>query len=418
MGATQSVIIPTNGVLDIETRRQDFPALSQLVRGRPLAYLDNAASTQKPNHVIDTIANAYSHNYANVHRGVHYLSEQATEHFEAARRTVQRFINAREEREIIFVRGTTEAINMVASCYGRRSILADDEIIITGMEHHSNIVPWQMLCEQTGAKLRVVPVYESGELDLDAYERLLCEKTRMVAVVHISNALGTVNPVAAMIALAHQRGIPVLVDGAQAVAHTAVDVQALDCDFYAFSAHKLFGPTGIGVLYGKAALLEKFPPYQGGGEMIREVTFERTTYADIPNRLEAGTPHIVGAIGLGAAVDYVTRIGLSAIADYEHTLLEYATNQVATIPGLRIIGTARDKASILSFVLDNVHAHDIGTIVDQYGVAVRSGHHCAMPLINQFGLTATTRASFAFYNTHTEVDALVAALQHVREIFN
>lgn len=418
MGATQSVIIPTNGVLDIETRRQDFPALSQLVHGRPLVYLDNAASTQKPNHVIDAIADAYSHNYANVHRGVHYLSEQATEHFEAARRTVQRFINAREEREIIFVRGTTEAINMVASCYGRRSIQADDEIIITGMEHHSNIVPWQMLCEQTGAKLRVVPVFESGELDLDAYERLLCEKTRMVAVVHISNALGTVNPVAAMIALAHQRGIPVLVDGAQAVAHAAVDVQALDCDFYAFSAHKLFGPTGIGVLYGKAALLEKFPPYQGGGEMIREVTFERTTYADIPNRLEAGTPHIVGAIGLGAAIDYVTRIGLSAIADYEHTLLEYATNQVASIPGLRIIGTARDKASILSFVLDNVHAHDIGTIVDQYGVAVRSGHHCAMPLINQFGLTATTRASFAFYNTHAEVDALVAALKHVREIFN
>lgn len=418
MGAAQSAEIPTRGILDIETLRQDFPALNQLVRGQPLVYLDNAASTQKPTQVIDAIAAAYSHDYANIHRGVHYLSERATEHFEAARRTVQRFINAREGREIIFVRGTTEAINMVASCYGRRSVHAGDEILITAMEHHSNIVPWQMLCEQTGAKLRVVPVFENGELDLDAYERLLCDKTRMVAVVHISNALGTINPIAAMISLARPRGIPVLVDGAQAVAHTTVDVQTLDCDFYAFSAHKLFGPTGIGVLYGKAAWLEQFPPYQGGGEMIREVTFERTTYADIPNRFEAGTPHIVGAIGLGAAIDYVNKIGLSAIADHENALLEYATAKVAEIPGLRIIGTAREKSSILSFVLDQIHAHDIGTIVDQYGVAVRAGHHCAMPLINQFGLTATTRASFAFYNTYSEVDTLVSALRHVREIFS
>lgn len=417
MNTTKNILASKRSGLDVDAIRLDFPALEQTVSGHPLVYLDNAASTQKPRGVIDAITQAYTYNYANVHRGVHHLSEQATQHFELARRKVKQFINAAEEREVIFVRGTTEAINMVASCFGRRFIKADDEIVITGMEHHSNIVPWQMLCEQTGANLRVVPVFDNGELDIDAYERLLCDRTKLVAVVHISNALGTINPIKSMIAAAHRRGIPVLVDGAQAVSHTAVDVQALGCDFYAFSSHKLFGPTGIGVLYGRAALLEQFPPYQGGGEMIREVTFERTTYAGLPNRLEAGTPHIVGAIGLGAAIDYVTRIGLPAIAAYENELLAYATDAIAQVPGLRIIGTAREKAGVIAFVLDDVHAHDIGTIVDQYGVAVRSGHHCAMPLMNRFSVAATTRASFAFYNTHSEVDTLVSALRRVREIF-
>jgi cysteine desulfurase/selenocysteine lyase len=403
--------------LDVERVRRDFPALHQEVYGRPLVYLDNAASSQKPRQVIEAIDHYYSRDYANVHRGLHYLSERASDAFEAARRKVRDFIHAREEREIVFTRGTTEAINLVAYTFGRAGLRPGDEVLITALEHHSNIVPWQLVCEQTGAALRVAPVNDAGELDTEAFERLLSPRTRLVAVTHISNALGTVNPLPWIVEAAHARGARVLVDGAQAVQHAAVDVQALDCDFYAFSGHKLYGPTGIGVLYGKAELLEALPPWQGGGEMIREVTFERSTYADIPHRFEAGTPHIVGAIGLGVAVDYVAALGLPAIEAHERVLLEHATRALGAMPGVRIVGTAGSKASIVSFVLEGVHPHDAGTILDRQAIAVRAGHHCAMPLMDRFGLSGTTRASFAMYNTTQEIDRLAEGVEKVLEMF-
>ena len=407
--------VPAAG-LDVIRLRQDFPILRQTVNGKPLVYLDNAATSQKPQCVIDCEAHYYAALNANIHRGVHTLSQLATDAYEAARDTVQRLINAARREEIVFVRGTTEAINLVAASYGQR-LRPGDEILISAMEHHSNIVPWQLACERTGAILRVAPINDAGELLLDAFERLLGPRTRLVAVTHLSNALGTVNPVRYLIELAHARGIPVLVDGAQAVPHLNVDVQALDCDFYAFSGHKLYGPTGIGVLYGKAALLDVMPPYQGGGDMIREVTFRKTTYNELPFKFEAGTPNIAGVIGLGAAIGYVSAIGLDAIAAHEQALLAYATGQAAQIAGLRIIGTAADKASILSFVLDGVHPHDAGTILDLEGVAVRAGHHCAMPVMERFGVPATVRASFALYNTREEVDALFRAVRKSREVF-
>jgi cysteine desulfurase / selenocysteine lyase len=401
----------------VERLRQDFPILGELVRGKPLVYLDNAATAQKPQAVIDTLDRYYRAENANVHRGVHYLSELATAEYEAARDKVRAFVNAADRREVIFVRGTTEAINLVAQSYGRTFLQAGDEIVITAMEHHSNIVPWQILCEQVGAVLRVVPIDDDGEMIGAEYERLLTERTRLVSVAHISNALGTINPVRRIIELAHVRGVPVLIDGAQAAPHTAIDVQALDCDFYAFSGHKLFGPTGIGVLYGKAALLEAMPPYQGGGDMISSVTFEKTTYNQLPYKFEAGTPHIAGVIGLGAAIDYVQAVGLDAIAAYESDLLAYATERLTAIPQVRIIGTARHKASVTSFVVEGVHPHDVGTILDDQAIAIRAGHHCAQPVMQRFGVPATNRASLAFYNTRAEIDALVAGLARVIEVF-
>jgi len=401
----------------VERIRNDFPILKQQVHGKPLVYLDNAATSQKPQVVIDTVTQYYLAQNSNVHRGVHFLSEQATQAFEGARAKVARFLNASNAREVIFVRGATEGINLVAQSYGRTFIKAGDEILISAMEHHSNIVPWQMLCEQIGARLRVIPFNYDGELFLDEYERLLNEWTKLVAVVHVSNALGTINPIKQIIEMAHRRGIPVLVDGAQAVPHMRVDVQALDCDFYAFSGHKLFGPTGIGVLYGKADLLEAMPPYQGGGDMISAVTFEKTHYNTLPYKFEAGTPDIAGVIGLGVAIDYLSEIGLDAITAYEHELLAYATDALSTIKGVRIIGTAREKAGVLSFVLDGIHAHDIGTILDHEGIAIRAGHHCAMPVMQRFGVPATARASLAFYNTKEEVDALIRAIHKVIEVF-
>jgi cysteine desulfurase/selenocysteine lyase len=403
--------------LDVERVRKDFPILHQLIHGKPLVYLDNAATSQKPQVVLDALRTYYTTANANVHRGVHELSERATEAYEAARARVARFLNAADPREIVFVRGTTEGINLVAQSHGRRAVGPGDEVIVTGLEHHSNIVPWQMLCEEKGARLRVVPIDDAGEVDVDTYERLLGPATRLVALAHVSNALGTVLPVQAMIAAAHRHGVPVVVDGAQAVPHMAVDVRALDCDFYTFSGHKVFGPTGIGVLYGKAALLERMAPYQGGGSMIRSVSFERTTYNEPPDKFEAGTPNIAGAVGLGAALEYLEHVGLDAVAAHEHDLLGYATEALAAVPGLRLIGTARDKAAVLSFVLDDVHAHDVGTILDQEGIAARAGHHCAMPVMTRYGLAATTRASLALYNTREEIDALVRALGKVREIF-
>ncbi len=402
---------------DVERIRNDFPILKQQVHGKPLVYLDNAATSQKPQVVIDTVTQYYLAQNSNVHRGVHFLSEQATQAFEGARAKVARFLNASNAREVIFVRGATEGINLVAQSYGRTFIKAGDEILISAMEHHSNIVPWQMLCEQIGARLRVIPFNYDGELLLDEYEKLLNERTKFVAVVHVSNALGTINPIKQIIEMAHRRGIPVLVDGAQAVPHMRVDVQDLDCDFYAFSGHKLFGPTGIGVLYGKADLLEAMPPYQGGGDMISAVTFEKTHYNTLPYKFEAGTPDIAGVIGLGAAIDYLSEIGLDAITAYEHELLAYATDALSTIKGVRIIGTAREKAGVLSFVLDGIHAHDIGTILDHEGIAIRAGHHCAMPVMQRFGVPATARASLAFYNTKEEVDALIRAIHKVIEVF-
>ncbi|MDN0083379.1 cysteine desulfurase [Crenobacter sp. SG2305] len=402
--------------LNVDRLRQDFPLLSQAVHGKPLVYLDNAATTQKPSSVIECEARYYAEMNANVHRGVHSLSQRATDAFEAARDTVQRFVNAARREEIVFVRGTTEAINLVAASYGQR-FRPGDEILITEMEHHSNIVPWQLLCERSGAVLRVAPIDDTGTLRVDAFERLLGPATRLVAVTQLSNALGTINSLPELIALAHAAGAVVLVDGAQAVAHLPVDVQALDCDFYAFSGHKLYGPTGIGVLYGKAALLDAMPPYQGGGDMIREVTFAKTSYNDLPYKFEAGTPHIAGAIALAAAIDYVAGVGLPAIAAHEQALLAYATEQAAGVAGLRLIGTARDKASILSFTVDGVHPHDVGTILDSEGVAVRTGHHCAMPVMARFGVPATVRASFALYNTVDEVDALLRAVHRAQEVF-
>ncbi|MDO8208626.1 MAG: cysteine desulfurase [Gallionella sp.] len=397
--------------------RADFPILETQVHGKELVYLDNAATTQKPLAVIEAVSGYYRHYNANVHRGIHALSQRATDAFEAARAKVQRLINAASPDEIIFVRGTTDAINLVAQSYGRSRIKAGDEIILSQMEHHSNIVPWQLLCQQTGASLRIIPVDDSGELQMEAFYALLNERTRLVAVAHVSNTLGTINPVRRIIEYAHAHNVPVLLDGAQAIAHLPVDVQALDCDFYAFSGHKLYGPTGVGVLYGKAALLDAMPPYQGGGNMIRTVSFEGTTYNTLPYKFEAGTPNIAGVIGLGAAVDYVTGIGFDALAMHEQALLAYATPLLADIPGLRIIGRAREKTGILSFVLEGAHPHDIGTILDTQGVAIRTGHHCTMPLMARFGVAATARASFALYNTRQEADALVAAIYKVKEMF-
>jgi cysteine desulfurase/selenocysteine lyase len=391
--------------------------LSGTANGRPLVYLDNAATSQKPRAVIEALTRFYQTENANIHRGVHELSQRATLAYEAARAKLQRFLNASDPREVIFVRGATEAINLVASTYGRTHFRDSDDVIVSAMEHHSNLVPWQMACEIAGARLRVIPMSDGGELDLDALGRMLSSRTRLVAVVHVSNSLGTINPVREIVHMAHDAGVPVLVDGAQAAPHMPIDVQELDADFYALSGHKMFGPTGIGVLYGRANLLEAMPPYQSGGEMIRSVTFEKTTYAPLPAKFEAGTPHIAGAIGLGAAVDYLRGLSWEWIQHHEHDLLEYATEQLQRIPSLRIIGTAAQKAAVISFVLEGVHAHDIGTILDQRGIAIRTGHHCTQPVMDRLGLPATARASFAFYNTHTEVDALVQGVQEVRAVF-
>lgn len=411
------VEIPTTDEMKVERWRADFPILESKIHGKPLIYLDNAATTQKPQAVIDAEARYYREDNANVHRGVHALSQRATDVFEAARTKVQRFINAARSDEIVFVRGTTEAINLVAQSYARPRLREGDEIIISALEHHSNIVPWQMVCQQTGAVLRVIPVSDTGELDIDAYDKLLNERTKLVALAHVSNALGTINPVRAMIAKAHTHGVPVLLDGAQAIAHLPVDVQALGCDFYAFSGHKIYAPMGIGVLYGKALLLEEMPPYQGGGDMIRTVSFEHTEYNILPYKFEAGTPNVAGAIGLGKALDYLSEIGMETIVAYEAGVLDHATRVIEDIPGMRLVGTAQDKTAILSFLLEGVHAHDIGTILDRQGIAIRAGHHCAMPLMKRFGVAATARASFALYNTREEADALAAGLQRTVELF-
>jgi len=402
---------------EVATRRADFPLLATRVHGRPLVYLDNAATSQKPQAVIDAITRYYETANANVHRGVYSLSEHATAAYEGAREKARAFLNAREAREIIFVRSTTEGINLVASSFGRTNLGPGDEVLISAMEHHSNIVPWQLICEERGATLRVIPMNQAGELLLDEYERRLTERTKIVALVHVSNSLGTINPVREVVARAHARGIPVLVDGAQAAPHMPVDVQALDCDFYTVSGHKMFGPTGIGMLYGKAPRLEAMPPYQGGGDMIRSVTFARTTFAEIPAKFEAGTPHIAGAIGLGAAIDYLSRLDWGLVAAHEADLLAYASARLLEVPGVRLVGTAAHKASVISFVVAGVHAHDVGTIVDQEGVAIRTGHHCTQPVMEFFGVPATARASFAFYNTREDADALVAALAKVRQVF-
>jgi len=404
-------------MFDIEKIRGDFPILKQELYGKPLAYLDNAATTQKPQCVIDALSHYYACDNANVHRGVHALSERATANYEAARKRIAGFFNARSEREVIFTRGATEAINLIASSWGGANLKAGDEVLITHMEHHSNIVPWQMLCERVGANLKVAPINERGELIMDAFEALLSERTKLVGVVHMSNALGTINPVTEIIGKAHGVGAKVLVDGAQAAAHMAVDVQALDADFYVTSAHKMYGPTGVGVLIGKESILEAMPPYQGGGDMILTVTFEKTEYNDLPYKFEAGTPHIAGVIGFGKAIEYIQHIGFDAIVSREKELLAYATAKAEAFDGLRQIGTARDKACVLSFVLDKVHPHDLGTIVDREGVAIRAGHHCAMPVMQFFKVPATARASFSVYNTEAEVDALFMALEKAKAIF-
>ncbi len=402
---------------DVERIRKDFPVLRQTVNGKPLVYLDNAASSQVPAMVIERGAQYIEQEHSNIHRGVHYLSMKATTAYEGAREKVKRFINARDVKECIFVRGATEGINLVMHGYGRKFVNAGDEIIISAMEHHANIVPWQMLCEEKNAKLRVIPMNDAGELLLDEYDSLLNERTKLVAITHASNALGTINPIKEIIERAHKYGVPVLIDGAQAVPHLPVDVQDLDCDFYAFSGHKMFAPTGSGIVYGKAALLEQMNPWQGGGDMIKSVTFEKTTYADLPNKFEAGTPAIASQIGLGAAIDYLSIIGHEKAAAYEHELLVYATERLSAIEGVRIIGTAREKLSVLSFVIDDIHPHDIGTILDQSGIAIRAGHHCAQPVMKRFNVPATARASFAFYNTKAEIDTLAKAIEQVIEVF-
>jgi cysteine desulfurase/selenocysteine lyase len=402
---------------DVEAVRADFPLLGREIHGRPLVYLDHAATSQKPQVVIDAVRRFYTEHNANIHRGVYALSNNATESYAAARRTVQRFLNAADAREIVFVRSTTEAINLVAATYGRQHVATGDQVVVSELEHHSNIVPWQLLCEATGAHLRVLPMNDEGELPLEGLVELLSPRTKILAISHVSNALGSVNPIREMAALAHEHGAAVVVDGAQAAPHLPVDVRALDCDFYAFSGHKACGPTGIGALYGRAHLLDTMPPYQGGGDMIASVTFERTTYAPVPAKFEAGTPHIAGAIGLDAALDYLSRIGLDAIASYEADLLAHATEALAAVPGVRIIGTAREKAAIVSFVMEGVHPHDIGTILDNEAIAIRTGHHCAQPVMRHYGLPATARASLAFYNTLAEIDALAAALVRVGRVF-
>src|SRR5216110_117796 len=419
--ATVEELIPIkpkpSDVWDVERIRKDFPVLRQTVNGKPLVYLDNAASSQVPVMVIERGRQYLEDEHSNIHRGVHYLSQKATTAYEGAREKVKRFINARDAKECIFVRGATEGINLVMHGYGRKFIRQGDEIIISAMEHHANIVPWQMLCEEKNAKLRVIPMNDAGELLLDEYDALLNERTKFVAIAHVSNALGTANPVKELIDRAHKYGVPVLIDGAQWVPHNSVDVQDLDCDFYAFSGHKMFAPTGSGVVYGKAALLEKMNPFQGGGDMIKSVTFEKTIYADLPNKFEAGTPAIASQISLGAAIDYLNIIGRERAAVYEHELLSYATDRISAIEGVRIVGTAREKLGVLSFTIDGVHPHDIGTILDQQGIAVRAGHHCAQPVMRRLNLPATARASFAFYNTKTEIDQLVAAIEEVIEVF-
>jgi cysteine desulfurase/selenocysteine lyase len=403
--------------LDPKRVRADFPILGTQVHGKPLVFLDSAASAQKPRSVLDAMQRFYETSYANVHRGVYQLSERATQAFEGVRSQAARFIGAAEAREIVFVRGTTEAINLVAHGIARTTLGPGDEVLITELEHHSNIVPWQMACQERGAKLRVVGIDDRGDLVLEELDKLLGPRTKLLALAHVSNALGTVNPVREIVKLAHARGVPVLLDGAQAVPHQKVDVRELGCDFYAFSSHKLFGPTGVGVLYGRAGALSALPPYQGGGDMILSVRFEETTYQGIPHKFEAGTPDIAGVIGLGAAIDYVSALGLDAIAAHEHELLRYASEQLARVPGLRLIGTAREKAAVVSFVLDGVHAHDVGTILDQHGIAVRTGHHCAQPVMERYGIPATVRASFAPYNVKADVDALLRGLAHVRKVF-
>ena len=402
---------------DVATVRRDFPVLAGTANGKPLVYLDNAATSQKPRQVIEALTRFYTEENANIHRGVYELSQRATLAYERARANIQRFLNAADPHEIVFVRGATEAINLVATTMTRSRLRREDEIVVSAMEHHSNIVPWQIACELTGARLRVIPMNEAGELDLEALAALLNERTRLVAVTHVSNSLGTINPVRTIARMAHDAGVPVLVDGAQAAPHLPIDVQDLGADFYAISGHKMFGPTGIGVLYGRTELLDDLPPYQGGGEMIRSVTFEETTYAPLPAKFEAGTPHIAGAIGLGAAVDYIRHLSWDWIEQHEHDLLAYATEALTAIPGVRIIGTAREKAAVLSFVMDGIHAHDIGTILDQEGIAIRAGHHCTQPVMERLGVPATARASFAFYNTRAEVDALAQGVAKVREVF-
>jgi cysteine desulfurase/selenocysteine lyase len=402
---------------DVAAVRRDFPILETRVHGRPLIYLDNAASAQKPRAVIESERQVYERYYANIHRGVHQLSMLATDAYEAARVKVQRFLGARESREVIYLRGTTEGLNLVAQTYGRRHVGAGDEVLITALEHHSNIVPWQMLCEEKGAHLKVAPIDDTGEVDLEAFTRLVGPRTRIVSVAHVSNALGTILPIRKMAEIAHAAGAIFVVDGAQGAPHLAVDVKALDCDFYTFSAHKVYGPSGVGVLYGKAGLLEEMPPWQGGGDMIASVTFEKTTYNVLPYKFEAGTPNIAGAIGLGAAIDYVRELGLANIAAHEDELLAYGTKALLAVPGLRLVGTAREKASVLSFVLEGVHPHDIGTILDYEGIAVRTGHHCAQPVMDRFGVPATARASLAAFNTREELDALATGLRKVKELF-
>jgi len=415
--ATPAAPGATAPVFDPVTVRADFPVLATTMRGRPLVYLDNAATSQKPRQVIEALERYYRAQNANIHRGVYELSENATAMYEGVRAQAARFLNAREPREVVFVRGTTEAVNLVASSFGRANLGPGDEVLVTAMEHHSNIVPWQLICEERGATLRVLPMNRAGELVLEELDGLLTPRTKIVALVHVSNSLGTINPVKEIVARAHARGVPVLVDGAQAAPHGPVDVQDLDCDFYTVSGHKMFGPTGIGLLYGRAKLLEAMPPYQGGGDMIRSVTFAKTTYAAIPSKFEAGTPHIAGVAGLGAAIGYLQALPWPAVAAHEQDLLRYAVEQLCDIPGLTLIGTARHKAAVVSFTLEGVHPHDVGTIVDQDGVAVRTGHHCTQPVMDYFGIPATTRASFAFYNTRADVDALAAAVRRARKVF-
>ncbi len=408
--------VPTTP-FDLEKIRSDFPILNLKVNGKPLVYLDNAASSQMPQPVIDRLVHYQTAQHANINRAVHYLSEVATLEYHKARCTLQQFVNAQEDREIIFTSGTTDAINLVMHGYGRKFIQAGDEIILTTLEHHSNIVPWQMLAKEKGAKIRVVPINDAGELEIDEYRKLFNERTKFVGLIHVSNALGTINPIKEMIAYAHQYDVPVLIDGAQAAPHIVIDVQDLDCDFYTFSAHKLCGPTGVGILYGKAAVLEAMQPFKGGGDMIASVTFEETIYNTIPHKFEAGTPPIAAAIGFGAAIDYLTTIGIKQIAAHESDLLEYATAQIQDIPGVRIIGTAKNKTAVLSFTIEGIHPHDIGTILNQDGVAVRTGHHCAQPVMHRYNVPATSRASFAFYNRKTEVDALMAGIRTVKKVF-